>query len=640
MQRIHEILEKYWGFTSFRPLQEEIINSILDGKDTLALLPTGGGKSICFQVPAMAKDGICIVVSPLIALMKDQVENLTSKGIKAISINSSMHKQEIDIALDNCVHGNIKFLYLSPERLESEIVKVRLKKMKINLVAIDESHCISQWGYDFRPSYLKIAELKELLPDIPFLALTATATKEVVIDIQKKLQFRKQNVFQVSYERTNIAYAVLYEDDKLARLLKIALNINGSGIIYVRNRRKTKEIASYLMSHTISADYYHAGLDAKTRNSKQNNWIQNKTRIIVCTNAFGMGIDKPDVRFVVHIDLPDSIEAYFQEAGRAGRDERKAYAVLLYNKSDKLELNRNIETSFPSIEEIKKTYQALANFYQIATGAGLGVTFDFDMAAFCDTYKLQAITVFNCLKFIEREGLISLSDSYYQPARIKLIMNREDLYKFQITNETYDTFIKLLLRSFSGLFDNFIKINEFDLAKRANTTSENIIKRLEFLHQHKIITYFPHTELPQLTFTQERIDSREISISKENYALLKERALKRMDAVIHYAESTHKCRSQLLLAYFGEKNVVRCFHCDVCLAEKRKILHTDEYERTSSQVKQLLALHPMELKQLVDSITDIHEDKTLHTIQLMFDNKLLKYNEENKICLTDTIPKP
>jgi ATP-dependent DNA helicase RecQ len=399
MSKNLEILEKYWGFKNFRPLQEEIINAVLNGKDTLALLPTGGGKSICFQVPAMLKEGICIVVSPLIALMKDQVDNLLNKGIKAIAITSSMHKREIDIALDNCIHGNIKFLYLSPERLETEIVQVRLQKMNISLIAIDEAHCISQWGYDFRPSYLKIELLRELLPKTPVLALTATATKEVVKDIQEKLHFKKENVFQESFERKNVAYIVLNEEDKLARLLKLATNVKGTGIVYVRNRKTTQDIANYLISNQLSADFYHAGLDTKTREQKQNNWIQNKTRIIVCTNAFGMGIDKPDVRFVAHIDLPDSLEAYFQEAGRAGRDGKKSFAVLLYNASDKINLERNIELNFPTIDEIRQTYQALANYYQIATGAGLGTTYNFDITAFCDNYKLQAITVFNSLKF-------------------------------------------------------------------------------------------------------------------------------------------------------------------------------------------------------------------------------------------------
>ncbi len=634
MQSIHEILEKYWGFRSFRPSQEEIINSVLAGNDTLALLPTGGGKSICFQVPALAQEGICIVVSPLIALMKDQVENLVKKGIKAIAITSSMHKREIDIALDNCVHGNIKFLYLSPERLETEIVKVRLQKMNVNLIAVDESHCISQWGYDFRPSYLKIELLREILPKVPVLALTATATKEVVKDIQEKLHFKKNNVIQKSFERKNVAYILLNEEDKLARLVKIANNVKGTGIVYVRNRKKTQEIASFLRSHKIDADFYHAGLDAKTRDIKQSKWINNETRIIVCTNAFGMGIDKPDVRFVVHIDLPDSLEAYFQEAGRAGRDERKAFAILLYNNGDKIELQRNVEISFPEMEDIRQTYQALANYYQMPTGSGLGSTFNFDISAFCDNYKLHAITVYNCLKFIEREGYIMLSDAFFQPARMKLEINRDDLYKFQISNPAYDVFIKTLLRSYAGLFDNFEKINEFDLAKKLKTKQEEVLKKLKHLQQNKIITYAPQTELPQLTFTMPRVDTKDLSLAKENFSSLKKRAKERMESVLNYAESTHKCRNQLLLAYFGELESTACGQCDVCLEEKRKVLHTDEYENISTQIKQLLAVHPMELKMLINSITDVHEDKIIHTIQLMVDNEQLKYNEQNLLYLT------
>jgi ATP-dependent DNA helicase RecQ len=634
MPGIHEILEKYWGYRSFRPSQEEIINSVLNGTDALALLPTGGGKSICFQVPGLAMDGICLVVSPLIALMKDQVENLTKKGIKAIAITSAMHKREIDIALDNCVHGNVKFLYLSPERLETEIVKVRLQKMNVNLIAIDESHCISQWGYDFRPSYLKIELLRELLPKVPFLALTATATKDVVVDIQEKLRFKKKNVIQQSFERKNVAYILLNEEDKLARLVKIANKVKGTGIVYVRNRKKTQDIANYLKSNKISADFYHAGLDSKTRDIKQSEWINNKTRVIVCTNAFGMGIDKPDVRFVVHIDLPDSLEAYFQEAGRAGRDEQKAFAILLYNNGDKIELNRNVENSFPEMDAIRQTYQALANYYQIPTGSGLGTTYSFDISAFCDNYKLQAITVFNSLKFIEREGYILLSDAFFQAARIKLEINRDDLYKFQISNPAFDVFIKLLLRNYAGLFDNFEKVNEYDLAKKLNLKQTEVVKRLNFLHQQKIITYAPQTELPQLTFTMPRVDTKDLSLSKENFSSLKKRAIERMDAVLNYTESTHKCRSQLLLAYFGETETSSCGQCDICLEEKRKVLHSDEFETISIQIKQLLSLQPMELKMLVNSITDLHEDKIIHTIQWMIDNDQLIYNEQNLLCLT------
>ena len=633
MLTIHEILEKYWGYKNFRPMQEEIITSILEGKDTLALLPTGGGKSICFQVPALAKEGICIVVSPLIALMKDQVDSLVSKGIKAIAITSAMHKREIDIALDNCVHGPIKFLYLSPERLETEIVKVRLQKMNVNLIAIDESHCISQWGYDFRPSYLKIETLRDVLPGIPVLALTATATTKVVKDIQEKLRFKKPNVLQKSFERKNLSYVVIQEEDKLARLVKIAHNLKGIGIVYVRNRKKTQDIANYLRSNNIAADFYHAGLDAKTRDQKQSAWMQNKTRVIVCTNAFGMGIDKPDVRFVVHIDVPDSLEAYFQEAGRAGRDEQNAYAVLLYNKGDKIELERNVTTSFPSIDEIKQTYQALANYYQMPTGSGAGVTFNFDIVTFCDTYKLQALTVFNSLKFLEKEGYISTTDALHQPSRIKFEMNREDLYKFQVASPTYDTFIKLLLRSHSGLFDSFVKINEFDLAKKIITTREEVVNKINYLQQHKLLTYAPQTELPQLTFEQERIDVKNLTISKENLVLLKQNAIERMEAILHYADSNHKCRSQILLAYFGETNTYRCNQCDVCLEENKRTLHTDEFESISRQIKELLAVHPMPLVNLVNSVTEGNEDKRIRTIQWLIDNNQLKYNNENMLII-------
>lgn len=633
MSAIHDILEKYWGHKSFRPLQEDIINTVLQGNDTLALLPTGGGKSICFQVPAMAKEGICIVVSPLIALMKDQVENLTSKGIKAIAITSAMHKREIDIALDNCVHGAIKFLYLSPERLETEIVKVRLQKMKVNLIAIDESHCISQWGYDFRPSYLKLVELRDLLPNIPILALTATATPEVVKDIQQKLGFKKEHVLQKSFERKNLAYVVLQEEDKLARLVKIANNLKGTGVVYVRNRKKTQDIATYLKSNKISADFYHAGLDAQTRDLKQSNWIQSKTRIIVCTNAFGMGIDKSDVRFVVHIDLPDSLEAYFQEAGRAGRDEQKAFAILLYNQGDKIELQRNIETGFPEIEDIRKTYQALANYYQMPIGSGTGTIVSFDIAKFCDTYNLQAINTFNCLKFIEREGYISLTDSVYQPSRIKLELNKEDLYKFQISNSSFDVFIKLLLRSYSGLFDSFVKVNEYDLAKKSNVSKDEIIKRLNYLQQLKILTYAAQTELPQLTFLKARVDATNLYLSKENFQELKKRAVEKMEAVLKYADSTHKCRSQTLLAYFGETNTYRCNQCDVCLEENKTTLHTDEFELIAEQIKQLLAVHPLLLNDLVNGITSSNEDKTLRTIQWMIDNNELSYSDTNHLKL-------
>ena len=624
-----EILEKYWGFKNFRETQEEIIDSVLQGNDTLALLPTGGGKSICFQVPALVKEGICIVISPLIALMKDQVDNLVNKGIKAVAITSNMHKREIDIALDNCVHGAIKFLYLSPERLETEIVKVRLQKMNVNLIAIDESHCISQWGYDFRPSYLKIEAIRELLPNIPILALTATATTIVVKDIQEKLRFKKTNVFQKSFERKNLSYVVIHEEDKLLRLLKIGNNLKGVGIVYVRNRKKAQDVASYLVSNKIAADFYHAGLDPQIREQKQINWMQNKMRIIVCTNAFGMGIDKPDVRFVVHLDLPDSLEAYFQEAGRAGRDEEKAYAILLYNNGDKLETERIVNTSFPSIEEIKQTYQALANYYQMPTGSGAGVTLNFDIVVFCDTYKLQALTVYNCLKFIEKEGYISTSDNLSQASRIKFEINRDDLYKFQIASPAFDSFIKLLLRSYSGLFENFVKINEFELSKKSNTSREEIIKKIQYLQKYNVLTYAAQSDKAQLTFEKERVDVKNLSISKNNLQVLKQKAIERLEAVINYAESKKKCRNQILLAYFGETDSYNCNQCDICLEENKKTLHVDEFEAISRQVKELLSMHPMTLSKLINALTEGTEDKRIRTIQWLLDNNQLKYKEDH-----------
>jgi ATP-dependent DNA helicase RecQ len=633
MNSIHQLLQQYWGFKSFRPLQEEIINSVLQGKDTLALLPTGGGKSICFQVPALTSDGICVVVSPLIALMKDQVESLVSKGIKAVAITSEMHKREIDIALDNCIYGDVKFLYLSPERLQNDIVKIRLQKMKISLLAIDEAHCISQWGYDFRPSYLKIKELRTLLSNVPVLGLTATATPAVVKDIQQQLLFKKECVFTKSFERTNLAYVVLYEEDKLQRLVKIVKNLKGSGIVYVRSRKKTQETASYLKSNKISADFYHAGLEPKQRTQKQNDWMQNKTRIIVCTNAFGMGIDKPDVEFVVHIDLPDSIEAYFQEAGRAGRNEKRAYAILIYNNADALALEDTVKSAFPSLDEIKKTYQALANYYQIPIGGGLDSTSNFDIAAFCDHYNLEAIVVFNSLKFLEREGYIAYTDALFQPSKVKLELNREDLYKFQLSEPVYDVFIKLLLRSYAGMFDNFVKINEFDLAKKARVTKDTIVKKLNYLNANKVIGYIPQTELPQITFTQARADVKNISISKENYSLLKKNALERMEALISYASKSHQCRSRVLLNYFGETDSYRCNQCDVCLDENKKTLHVDEFDIINKQVRELLAMHTLTLQDLVNAITEGNEDKRIQAIRWLLDNGELGYNDNNELCL-------
>jgi ATP-dependent DNA helicase RecQ len=610
-------------------LQEDIINSALAGNDTLALLPTGGGKSICFQVPAMAKEGICVVISPLIALMKDQVENLTKRGIKAVAIYSGMTSREIDITLDNCAYGDIKFLYVSPERIETEIFKERLKKMNVNLFAIDESHCISQWGYDFRPSYLNIAHLRELKSDIPFLALTATATPEVVEDIQKQLKFNQPNVLQKSFERKNIAYVVVHEEDKLTRLVKILNKIKGTSVVYVNNRKRTKDIAYFLYQNGISADFYHAGLTNEERNTKQNNWINNTTRVIVSTNAFGMGIDKADVRTVVHMDLPSSLEAYFQEAGRAGRDEQKAYGILLLEENDRLNLEANITNSFPDLDTIKNTYQALANYFQIPIGSALNESYFFDIADFSKQYNFKAFTVFHCLKFLEKEGYLYLSDANFNPSRIKFELNKADLYEFQVKNPKYDTFIKTILRSYAGLFENFTKINEFEIAKRLKTTKDKVVDGLHYLSKLEVISYVEQTNLPQLTFLTPRLESKSLYISKQHYHDRKEIAVKKMESVIYYAFSKHKCRSQILLSYFGEKESYRCGICDVCIERNKLELSDIEFSSVSDQIKKLLKEQPLNITDLVNNIKKVKEDKTIKVIQWLMENHKIITNDKN-----------
>jgi len=458
-----ELLKQYWGFDTFRPLQEDIIDAVLNGQDALALLPTGGGKSLCFQLPALLQEGICIVVSPLIALMKDQVENLKAKGIQAIAIYAGMGKREIDILLDNCIYGNIKFLYLSPERLLSPLVKERLAYMKVNLFAIDEAHCISQWGYDFRPPYLLLKDLREIHPEVPIIALTATATKFVRQDIVEKLELKVPQIFVKSFARRNLSYVVMDLEDKYGKLLDVLKNVKGSGLIYVRNRRETTEVALFLKRNHIAADFYHAGLEKNERSLKQEAWKQNKIRVMVATNAFGMGIDKPDVRFVIHLDLPESLEAYYQEAGRAGRDELKAFAVLLANKSDRLALETKYKDNFPNIEEIKKTYHYLGSYYQLAYGAGQGISFPFDLADFCKRFKLSVLKTIAALKFLEHDGYLTLSENIFLQSRLMFMQSHEDVYRFQIENSGYDALIKTVLRAYGGSFDQYVKVNENEI---------------------------------------------------------------------------------------------------------------------------------------------------------------------------------
>ncbi len=624
----HQILLKYWGYSQFRPLQEDIIISIANGNDTLGLLPTGGGKSITFQVPALAKEGICLVITPLIALMKDQVENLKKRGIKATAIYSGMTKHEIDLNFENCIYGNVKFLYLSPERLGTEIFKERVKKMKINLIAIDESHCISQWGYDFRPSYLKISELRDIVHDVPFLALTATATPEVVDDIQEKLHFQKKNVLQKSFERKNLVYVVRHVEDKLKYLVKIISKVKGSGIVYVRNRKKTKEIAVYLRENKITADYYHAGLSHELRNRKQENWKNNRIQVIVSTNAFGMGIDKPDVRFVVHLDMPDSIEAYFQEAGRAGRDEKRAYAVLLYHEEDKKKIHQRIERSFPEISKIKDTYHALGNFFQIPVGGGKNNVYEFQISDFISNYKLELIKTFNSLKILQREGYIELTDELDNPSRIIFLMNREDLYKFQVSHVKLDGFIKLLLRSYTGVFHDYVIIDENELARKVNTNRDIIYQYLLSLGRYKVINYIPQKKTPLVVYTEERLDEKALYISPENYKNRKERFTNRVNAMLEYATESTICRNQYLLRYFGEKDPYQCGNCDICLKRNELDLSTYEFDIIVNELKVILKRNPIKLEDLVDSVSQ-KEEKTIKVIRWLLDNNKIHYDDNN-----------
>lgn len=603
-------------------MQEEIIQSVLDGKDTLALLPTGGGKSICFQVPALAQEGICIVISPLIALMQDQVQNLNKRGIQAAAIYSGMHYREIDRTLDNCIYGKTKFLYLSPERLASELAIERIKKMNVNLLAIDEAHCISQWGYDFRPPYLEIANIREWLPKIPILALTATATEEVVTDIQEKLAFKENNVFQQSFARDNLVYVVLNEENKLGKMLDMLRKVSGSGIVYVRNRRKTKEIAKLLLQNRISADFYHAGVPTKLRAGKQANWINNQTRIMVATNAFGMGIDKPDVRMVIHLDLPDSLEAYFQEAGRGGRDGRKAYATLLYNDKDRVDLEKSFTQSFPDIKYIKQVYQALGSYFQLAVGSGVGESFDFDIIDFCERYHFEVIKSFNALKALEKAGWLMLTDSVYIPSTLLIKVSKEKLYDYQIRNPRLDTLLKVILRTYHGAFNHAVNINESKLARFINRTETQLKNALFLMKKDNIIDYKPQKEKPQIIFIKERVTSDNLMIDKEQYKTLKERQHKRIKAAIAYA-TTEKCRSQQLLAYFGEKNGEICGKCDVDLGVNRDRPTKEEYYEYKEKTFQLLNKRPLTIKQLVDQFSTNKRKRVVKAIEFMLDREII-----------------
>ena len=618
------ILKQYWGYDSFRGIQEEIISSIGEGRDTLGLMPTGGGKSITFQVPALAKPGLCLVITPLIALMKDQVQNLRKRGIKAIAVYSGMTREEIIVALENCIFGDYKFLYISPERLDTEIFQIKLRSMKVSMITVDESHCISQWGYDFRPAYLKIADVRRLLPDVPILALTATATPEVVKDIQMRLAFRKENVFRMSFERKNLAYIVRRTEDKAGELVHILTQVAGSAIVYTRNRKRTKEVSLFLNQHDISATFYHAGLDNATKDQRQKGWQDGTFRVMVATNAFGMGIDKPDVRLVIHLDFPDSPEAYFQEAGRAGRDGQKAYAVLLYAQSDKTILKKRIGDTFPEKEYIRQVYEHINYYYQMAMGDGRGCTFAFNIEEFCQRFKHFPVRVDSALKILTRAGYLEYTDEQDNTSRLIFTLRRDELYRINENNP--DTEKLLILRSYTGLFSDYAYISEETLARRSGLTRQQVYDTLILLTKRHILHYIPGKKTPYIIYTRERQEASRVVLGREVYEDRKQSYERRVKAMIDYADTDDRCRSRMLLEYFGERNEHNCGQCDVCLDRHRSGLRLGEFEDIAHAIISLLAEAPRMPQEIVH-ILSYDEGKILKVLTFLLSEERITRKE-------------
>ena len=623
MTDYRKILKQYWGYDNFRGIQEDIIRSIGEGRDTLGLMPTGGGKSITFQVPALAQEGLCLVITPLIALMKDQVRNLRERGIKATAIYSGMTREEIVIALENCIFGNYKFLYVSPERLDTEIFQIKLRSMHVSLITVDESHCISQWGYDFRPAYLKIADIRQLLPGVPVIALTATATPEVVSDIQQRLQFRQENVFRMSFERKNLAYVVRHTEDKESELLHILQRINGSGIVYTRNRKKTKEISLFLNRNHITATFYHAGLNDETKDSRQKAWLKGEFRVMVATNAFGMGIDKPDVRVVIHADVPDSPEAYFQEAGRAGRDGMKAYAVLLFCTRDKITLKQRVSDTFPEKSYIRKIYEDINFYYQMAMGDGRGCTFAFNIDEFCRNFKHFPVQTDSALKILTRAGYLEYTDEQDNVSRIMFTITKEELYRIREQSEYTEKLIRILLRSYTGLFTDYAYISEDNLSTRSGLSKQQIYETLLSLSRQHILHYIPAKKTPYIIYTRERQETERVYLSKEVYEDRKESYVQRINAMIEYAESENRCRSRMLLRYFGEKNEHNCGQCDVCLQQHQSGLKSGEFEAISQQLQALLKENPLSLQEIKDKM-QVPENHLMKVVSYLVSEEIIR----------------
>lgn len=622
-----EILKQYWNYDNFRGIQEEIIESIGKGHDTLGLMPTGGGKSITFQVPALAQPGLCLVITPLIALMKDQVRNLRDRGIKALAVYSGMTREEIVVALENCIFGDYKFLYISPERLDTDIFRAKLRNMKINMITVDESHCISQWGYDFRPAYLKISEIRELLPTVPVLALTATATPEVVKDIQTKLGFREDSrIFRMSFERKNLAYIVRNTESKQEELLHILNSVSGSAIVYTRNRKRTREVAELLVNNEITATFYHAGLNNDVKDQRQKSWLSGESRVMVATNAFGMGIDKPDVRLVIHVDLPDSPEAYFQEAGRAGRDGQKAYAVLLYAKSDKATLSKRITDTFPDKEYIRKVYEDVNYYFQMAMGDGLGCTFAFNLDEFCRNFKHFPVQADSSLKILTRAGYLEYTDEQDNASRILFTIHRDELYKLRETDPETEKLINVILRSYTGLFTDYAYINEDSLAIRSGLTRQRIYEILLMLTRRHILHYIPRKKTPYIIYTRERQEAGRLAITRDIYEERKESYITRIKAMTEYATAEDKCRSRMLLRYFGEKNEHNCGLCDVCLSKHHSGMKLGEFQEMENQIREQLETSPLSAATLLNRINGERE-KAERVLSYLLSEEIIQSND-------------
>ncbi len=627
------ILQHYWKHDQFRPMQEEIIQSVLDGKDTLALLPTGGGKSICFQVPALLMDGLCLVISPLIALMQDQVSHLTEKGIAAASLNSGMTYGEVKLVLQKASRGDFKFLYVSPERIESALFKEYLSVLDISLIAVDEAHCISQWGYDFRPPYLRIATLREELDKVTIIALTASATEKVKEDIIDKLQLQNTAVFRQSFERPTLSYSCFEAESKINKLIQVLQGVPGSSIVYTNSRRLTKEVCQLLQLQGISADYYHAGLTQEERERKQKAWIQDQTRVMVCTNAFGMGIDKPSVRSVIHYNVPDCLENYYQEAGRAGRDGKKAFAVLLYHPNDVIQLQELPDKKFPTVTTIQSIYQSLADFFQLPVGAGEGSYFDFDLKQFTENFKLETTTVINTLKVLEQEGHISFAESIFLPSQVMFITDKEALYGFETAQPQLEHLIKTLLRTYEGIFDNRVSIFESSLAKVMRTEINLIHQQLKELAAYGIIQYLPKKESPQIHYLLNRAPAKYLHIDHDAYHARKANYTSRVQDMIRYVSDTNTCRSVFIGNYFGDTQLLPCGICDHCLDKKKKELSNSDFSAIEKNIKSKLINSPQSIDQLIAQLPSVSREKIWTVLDFLQTEGELMITEEGKVSI-------